>query len=62
MFRKGIGVFCIVSLLLVILLACGEESPVAPSSGDTTLAEGQDIFRFDTFGDETFWTDTLRHA
>ena len=23
------------------------------------LAEGQRIFRFDTFGDEPFWTDTL---
>ena len=23
------------------------------------LAEGQRIFRFDTFGDETYWTDTL---
>jgi mono/diheme cytochrome c family protein len=25
-----------------------------------TLSEGREIFRFDTFGDETFWTDTLR--
>jgi mono/diheme cytochrome c family protein len=24
------------------------------------LADGRQIFRFDTFGDETFWTDTLR--
>jgi len=24
------------------------------------VAEGKTIFRFDTFGDETFWTDTLR--
>jgi mono/diheme cytochrome c family protein len=24
------------------------------------LADGRRIFRFDTFGDETFWTDTLR--
>ena len=24
------------------------------------IALGQNIFRFDTFGDETFWTDTLR--
>ena len=24
------------------------------------LTDGQQIFRFDTFGDETFWTDTLR--
>src|SRR6476469_3120714 len=24
------------------------------------IAAGKDIFRFDTFGDETFWTETLR--
>ena len=24
------------------------------------IASGKEIFRFDTFGDETFWTDTLR--
>jgi hypothetical protein len=28
---------------------------------DTNLAaQGKDIFRFDTFGDETLWTDTLK--
>jgi hypothetical protein len=26
----------------------------------TTVATGQAIFRYSTFGDETFWTDTLR--
>lgn len=30
---------------------------VAGSSGP--VAEGQQIFRFDTFGDEQHWTDTL---
>ena len=24
------------------------------------VAQGKEIFRFDTFGDETQWTDTLR--
>ena len=28
-------------------------------SSSRTVAEGQQIFRFDTFGDEQFWTDTL---
>jgi hypothetical protein len=32
-------------------------TPVA-SAG--SIAEGKRIFRFDTFGDEQFWTDTLR--
>jgi hypothetical protein len=31
-------------------------SPMSPA----TLTEGQRIFRYDTFGDETYWTDTLR--
>lgn len=31
-------------------------SPLSPAM----IAEGRNIFRFDTFGDETFWSDTLR--
>ena len=30
------------------------------SMSPATIAAGKEIFRFDTFGDETFWTDTLR--
>ena len=36
--------------------------PAGATSDDrsaTTLADGQQVFRFDTFGDEQFWTDTL---
>ncbi len=41
------------------IAACGSEStPGAKSTVDP--AQGQQIFRFDTFGDETKWTDTLR--
>ena len=46
--------------LLMVLAACGDggEGPTGPSPEQ--VAEGKQIFRFDTFGDETFWTDTLR--
>jgi mono/diheme cytochrome c family protein len=44
-----------------------ESGPTAtgagPASDDlspSTLAEGQQTFRYDTFGDEQFWTDTAR--
>jgi mono/diheme cytochrome c family protein len=38
--------------------ACGEST--APDQLDPAqVAKGRDIFRFNTFGDETFWTDTL---
>jgi len=31
-----------------------------PAASAASIAEGRRIFRFDTFGDEQFWTDTLR--
>lgn len=50
-----------------LLAACdGSAVPQARAAGDNqslsprTIAEGQRIFRFDTFGDEQLWTDTLR--
>lgn len=62
------------ALCIVIASACGTEAPpsesaqqpppgFATASGDSSpqmLAEGQRIFRFETFGDEQFWTDTAR--
>jgi hypothetical protein len=49
----------------LIMLACrgpatSEEIPEFAKGGQpAALASGQTIFRYDTFGDETFWTDTL---
>ncbi len=48
--------------------APGGTQPAATAEAQTTMAEtspalvaeGQKIFRFDTFGDEQVWTDTLR--
>ena len=34
--------------------------PAADDLSPATLASGQRVFRFDTFGDEQFWTDTAR--
>ncbi|HVE79082.1 MAG TPA: cytochrome c [Gemmatimonadaceae bacterium] len=34
--------------------------PATDDMSAPTLAEGQRIFRFETFGDEQFWTDTAR--
>jgi hypothetical protein len=50
------------ALLLLVLAAalpaCSDDGPDEPDPAQ--LTRGRDIFRFDTFGDETFWTDTLR--
>ena len=44
---------------LLIVFSCGHDAePTAPSG--PVADEGKQIFRFETFGDETFWTDTLR--
>jgi len=44
------------------LAACTFDPPRAaePLADDSAIAQGRQIFRFDTFGDETLWTDTLR--
>jgi mono/diheme cytochrome c family protein len=43
-------------MALILIAACDRRAvPTKP-----TALEGQNIFRFDTFGDEAFWTDTLR--
>ena len=44
--------------LILSLLACSDNGPNEPTPAQ--IASGQQTFRFDTFGDETFWTDTLR--
>jgi mono/diheme cytochrome c family protein len=44
-----------------LMVACGGNNLTTPEPPDPALAaQGKDIFRFDTYGDETFWTDTLR--
>jgi hypothetical protein len=50
---------------VVVATACGsgsDNNAGAASDADKAalVAQGKDIFRFDTFGDETQWTDTLR--
>ena len=34
--------------------------PAAPDLAPALVERGREIFRFDTFGDEKYWTDTLR--
>ncbi|MEO5947843.1 MAG: hypothetical protein ABIP79_13575 [Chitinophagaceae bacterium] len=65
--------FMISSLLLIAaicFISCNKNDPghLPPGEGNLNLPpldpalvqQGQQIFRFDTFGDETFWTDVLQ--
>ena len=50
------------TLILVALVACAPAvTPMPEDASDPALvAKGRAVFRYETFGDETFWTDTLR--
>lgn len=54
--------FAVAALLTALLAGC--ESSTAPTPREpldpALVAEGREIFRYDTFGDEAYWTDTLR--
>ena len=47
--------------IAIALAACstGSTQSTDPAADAATLAQGQQTFRFDTFGDETQWSDVL---
>jgi len=49
----------VAGLAAAAISACGGNDDSAAEQA-ALVAQGQQIFRFDTFGDETQWTDTLR--
>jgi mono/diheme cytochrome c family protein len=63
--RPGITTFLALGLVLasiLLVLSCGGSQPPEdrpPGTNPERITEGREIFRNDTFGDETFWTDTL---
>ena len=48
------------ALAAALIPACGGGDGGAAASNAELVAQGKQIFRFDTFGDERQWTDTLR--
>lgn len=47
-------------IAIALCAACGNDRAPTDAPPDPVLvAQGKDIFRFDTYGDESFWTDTL---
>ena len=62
---------CVAMAICGVVAGCSSDRPVAPKPDAAALASsgplnpalisrGKEIFRFDTYGDESFWTDTLR--
>jgi mono/diheme cytochrome c family protein/cytochrome c553 len=57
--RPGVGALLVSALALIV--ACSDNDSTGSEPPDPELAtQGKDIFRFETYGDESFWTDTLR--
>ena len=52
----------LLGVVVVALTACshGSSQSVDPVADAATIEQGKRTFRFETFGDETQWTDTLR--
>lgn len=59
---RRLAALCAAGAAAVLVTACGGNSDQPENTASTAdlVAQGKQIFRFDTFGDETFWSDTLR--
>lgn len=62
--RKGVIRLAVANCAFMAAIAAGlliASCTSGPSEPDpSVIATGKEIFRYDTFGDEKFWTDTLR--
>jgi mono/diheme cytochrome c family protein len=47
-------------LALTFVLSAGGSADAVADADDLLVQQGQDIFRYDTFGDEQLWTDVLQ--
>ncbi len=53
----------LIMVVAALSFGCGGKVPTTPTQDvldPALVAQGKTIFRFETFGDESFWTDTLR--
>ena len=50
----------IFTLALTFVLSVGHSADAVADQNEPTVRDGQQIFRYDTFGDEQLWTDVLR--
>jgi mono/diheme cytochrome c family protein len=57
---RSVPITTVLVMCSVVALMAACNQTMGPSPDPALIARGKDIFRFDTFGDETFWSDTLR--
>jgi len=58
--RRIAAVLGVAGMAGALVSSCGGGSDDSAAERAALVAQGKQVFRFDTFGDETQWTDTLR--
>ena len=58
--RRIVTVLGVAGMAAALVSSCGGGSDDDAAERAALVAQGKQVFRFDTFGDETQWTDTLR--
>jgi hypothetical protein len=58
--RQGLKVAMVAFASLALGASCGSDNTQKLAINQDLASQGRDIFRFNTFGDETMWTDTLK--
>ncbi len=58
--RRIVAVLGVAGMAGVLVSSCGGDSDNSAAERAALVEQGKQTFRFDTFGDETQWTDTLR--
>ena len=58
--RRIVTVLGVAGRAAALVSSCGGGSDDDAAERAALVAQGKQVFRFDTFGDETQWTDTLR--
>lgn len=58
--RKLIAVLLLMAFAGGLVVCTVQSRPVAAKPQMPDVPDGKEVFRFDTFGDEQFWTDQLR--
>ncbi len=59
--QRSLMAFGATGMAAVLITACGgvQQGSTSADANQQLVAQGKQIFRFDTFGDETQWSDTL---
>jgi mono/diheme cytochrome c family protein len=58
--KSVVAAACMAACTAMVLAACGGGGSTPAAAPAALLAEGQQTFRHETFGDEVFWTDKLQ--